>query len=355
MYRTTNFTFNIKGKILENPLTDLVADLDTLPVPDRSVIYDKNEILAQFPLKAFFAGRGCPFNCSYCFNHAYNRMYQGKGRILRLKSVKYLINEIKDVRNNYPMKFIKFHDDIFGLDMQWLAEFADIYPKEVGLPFLSYSRANIIKEEYCRLLKKAGCYSTSLAFEVGNEKLRNTVLHRNMTDTQIIEGCKTIKKYGIRIYSLNMVGLPGETEADMIQTIKLNQKIGVDYADASIFQPYPGTDLTRYSIEQGFLDSQAHVYESQFSKSVLNYPQPFKDMIYIIHKLFPLIADVPQLTFLIHIAFRVRSVPFLMQLLNYFYRFYYGYFLHKRIYGFTVPLPLRVKIALPILFSRNRS
>jgi radical SAM superfamily enzyme YgiQ (UPF0313 family) len=355
MYRTENFLIKKNGRIIENPVADLVENLDLLPFPDRSTIYGKNPLLARFPMKAFFTGRGCPYNCSYCFNHIFNRMYRGKGRVIRLKSVRYLIDEIKDVRAKYPMDFIKFHDDIFGLDLAWLEEFADLYPDEIGLPFLSYSRANIITEKYCRLLKKAGCRSTSLAFEVGNEKLRNSVMNRNMTDRQIIAGCKLLNKFGIRTYSLNMLGLPSETVPMMLKTVRFNRRIGVDYADASIFQPYPGTDLTQYCINKGYLDKDAKVYESQFSDTVLKYNEVKKDKIFIIHKLFPLLVDHPETENLLPYLFRLRKNKIVRQLLNYFYRFYYGYFLHSRVYGFSIPLGLRVQMALPVIFSPNRA
>lgn len=355
MFRVPNFSFKKNGKIITNPMAPLIEDLDNLPFPDRDDIYRMNSVLALTPMKAFFAGRGCPFHCTYCFNHIFNELYRGKGKIIRTKSVSYLIREIKSVRAKYPMTFIKFHDDIFGLDYHWLEEFSERYPKEINLPFLCYTRANIIREDYIRLLKKSGCRSISLAIECGNEKLRNTVLKRNMSDDQIIKGCKIIKKYGIHLYTLNMVGLPDETKKDMFRTIALNRKIQVDFADASIFQPYPGTQITQYCIDKGYLDKNINAYESQFSKSILKYDEKFKNEIYITHKLFSILIDHPGFEKLIPLCFRLGKFPLMQRVFNLIYRFYYGYFLHKRIYGFKIPLHLNLWIAGNVLFSRNRT
>jgi len=117
MYEVSNFSFKLGSKeYKENPLTNLVECLDSLPYPDRSLLYKKSYFLAQSQIKAFFTGRGCPYNCSYCFNHAFKSMYKGKGKMIRTKGVSYLFEEIKDVAGRYPMEFVKFHDDIFGVD-----------------------------------------------------------------------------------------------------------------------------------------------------------------------------------------------------------------------------------------------
>ncbi|MEW6042453.1 MAG: cobalamin-dependent protein, partial [Elusimicrobiota bacterium] len=97
MFEVNNFSFKMPdGTYIENPLDDLVENLSELPFPDRGILYENSRYHAKNPIKYFFAGRGCPYNCSYCFNHSYNALYHGKGRILRTKSVTYLLNEIKD-------------------------------------------------------------------------------------------------------------------------------------------------------------------------------------------------------------------------------------------------------------------
>ncbi len=354
MYETDNFCFKTADGIKNNPMADLVADLDTIPFPDRDIIYEKSYFLAKDPIKTFMSGRGCPYSCTYCFNHVFNKIYEGKGPVLRYKSVGYIIEEINQTSARYPLTFVKFHDDIFGSDNKWLEEFAVRYPKEVGLPFLCYARPNIISEDYARLLKEAGCYSITMAIECGSEKIRNLVLRRNMEDSQIIRAAAILRRHDMKIQTLNMLGLPGETDREIMQTVRLNQKIAPAFADASIFQPYPGTEITRYCKEAGYLDERIDYFESPYVASILNFDTGFKSRIYVIHRLFSMLVDHPRLCMLLKPIFKLSSFfPFRL-IINLAHRLYYGQYLHSRIYASSIPFYVRLRGAFLLLFSRNR-
>lgn len=359
MYDINNFSFknsnNKDGKI---PIKDWVEDLDALPFPDRDLLYSKSYYLKNFPIKPFMAGRGCPNKCTYCFNQNYNSMYKGKGKVLRTKSVTYLLNEIKDISSRYPLTFLKFNDDIFGWSRPWLQEFADRYPKEVGLPFLCYARPNMITEKYCQQLKRAGAHSVSIALECGNEKLRNLVLERNMSSEQIFSACENLKRAGLRVYTLNMIGLPGETEKEIFQTIAMNQQIRADLADASVFQPYPGTKISEYCKENGYLDEEEdenkHFEGAYSGVTVLKCEPGLKDKIYVLHKLFPVLVHYPGLQSLL--GFFYKNVKWFGWILNFFYRFYFGFKLRSKIYSKTkVPLKLTIHASIRLLFSKHRA
>jgi len=353
MYSVPNFVFRQPdGSVLANDLEPLLEDLDSLPYPDRDLIFVQNPFLAQSPIKTFFAGRGCIYNCSYCFNHVFHKLYKGKGKILRVKSVDYLLGEIESVLAKYPGTFIKFHDDIFGVDKKWLEEFADKYPARINLPFISYARVNFINDWYCGQLARAGCYSMCIAIESGDQGLRETVLNRKMSNESIVAACQTIHKHGMKIYSLNMVGLPQETEEQMVSTARINIEAGVDFADSSIFQPYPGTRITELCIQTGMLDEGFNSFESQFADTILNFPPEQRDKIRTFHRLFPIIVDHPWVLSLYPLLSKIRIV---FPALNFMYRFYYGYFLEKRIYMGKIPLRLKAKAAMTVLFSRDRA
>lgn len=352
LYKVDNFSFKLADHaIINNTITNLVSDLDSLPFPDRELVFAKNAFQASSPVKTFFSNRGCPFKCSYCFNHAYNDLYSGKGRVIRTKSVSYLIEEIRSVAEQYPLSFVKFYDDVFGLDRDWLKEFSEVYPIKIGLPFNCLASPVMVTDEYVKLLKKAGCFSIATAIESGNEKIRNIVLSRHISNQQVIDACSLIRGQGIRIYSLNMVGLPGETEKEIMETIELNQQAGIDYADATIFQPYPGTDIMKYCIKIGLLDAGFKEFNNPFSSSVLNFTADFKTRIAVLRSLFAIIVKNPWLKFLYPVFVKMR---FLQPLLDLGYRFYYGIKLHKTIYAGKIPFRVQLKGAFSLLFSKNR-
>ncbi|MEE8573842.1 MAG: cobalamin-dependent protein, partial [Thermodesulfobacteriota bacterium] len=143
-------------------------ELDSLPFLDRDLVYRQTR-LGRFPMRSFMVGRGCPYKCTYCFNHIYNKLYKGNGPMLSRFSVDRLNAELKDLKERYPTQFIKFYDDIFIMkDDAWLDEFVEKYPREVGLPFHCLMRANLLTESLLVKLKKAGLASISMSIESGN-------------------------------------------------------------------------------------------------------------------------------------------------------------------------------------------
>jgi len=213
----------------------------------------KYEKIKEDPIKHFIAGRGCPYNCKYCFNEKYSKVYEGKGKRVRFRSVDNVIEEVKDVINKYPTKVVYFQDDTFILDKEWLKEFCEKY-KEINLPFHCHVRANLVDEEIVKMLKEAKCYSVHIAAETADDKIRNEVLNRNMSKEEILNSCKLLRKYGIKFMMQNMIGLPGGSLKKDLKTLKLNIKCKPNYAWVSIFQPYPGTELEKYCRENGYVE-----------------------------------------------------------------------------------------------------
>ena len=131
-----------EGKtIRKNELAPLV-DLDNLPSIDRELYYKRYSFLKNLSVKKFITSRGCPYNCSFCFNQTMRKMYKGKGKWVRKRSVDRVIAEIKEVRKKYGLKGVRISDDTFTMEHTWLTEFLNKYKKEVNLPFTCLGRAN---------------------------------------------------------------------------------------------------------------------------------------------------------------------------------------------------------------------
>nr|QBM01211.1 hypothetical protein [uncultured archaeon] len=292
---TPNFWFKTSKGIVKNQLQNFVENLDNLPFPDREIVFQYQEI-RNGPIKHFIASRGCPFNCSYCFNASYSELYKGKGKRVRFRTVENLIKEIQEVISSSPTRFIYFQDDTFTLDRAWLDEFAEKYPARINLPFHCHVRPNTIDEEKILALKKAGCYSVHIAAETADDFLRNEILNRGMTKEQIFDASALLKKHGIRFMLQNIIGLPeGSLDKDF-ETLELNIKCRPDYAWVSIFQPYPKTILGEYCREKGFYIGDFDDLDSNFfDSSKLNLPEKYKNQIANLQKLFALAVEHPDL------------------------------------------------------------
>jgi len=255
---------NGKG-LIKNGMGPLVQEMDSLPAMDRDLFYQYS-YFRNNPNKMFMASRGCPFKCSFCFNEKYAEIYKTNQGKVRRRSVRNMIDEIKSVTVNYKKTdCIRFHDDIFTLNKEWLFEFLEVYKKEVNLPFMCYIRAGIDNEEVIKALADARCACVTFGLETGNEKIRKEILIKTTSNKVIEKTCALLKKYKIKFYTNNIFFLPQTKISDVWDTIELNQKLQPDYVMNNIFQPYPGTALYEQLSEQGYmkdayLDNMKDIY-----------------------------------------------------------------------------------------------
>lgn len=294
------------GKVYRNQMRDLVNDLDTFPIADRTIYY-KYEFLRDNPSKMFIASRGCPYSCSFCHNATMQVMYKDKGKYVRLRSPEKVVKEIKDIKEKYGIKIVKFMDDTFTLNKKWVNDFLYLFKKEVGLPFFCRVRIGHADEDVIAGLKDAGCHSVFFGLETGVDSIRKEILNKDFTNEQVIALAKLLKKYKLKFLTYNMVGIPGETTEQALETVRLNAKIGTDYPWCSIFAPYPGTKIAQLVIEKGLVDKDFN--EDSFSSSfhgetVLK--QANRNEMINLHDLFAYGVKFP---FLIPVIARVIKLP----------------------------------------------
>ena len=234
-------------------------DLDRLPLADRELYYRAVSYLPATGLRSFTTSRGCPYNCTFCYNHVYNRMFSGCGPIIRRRSVDNVLAEIEHVRANFPpMRFVRFFDDTFSICVDdWLVAFAEQYPKRIGVPFYCLMRPNGFTQETAELLKKAGCYSISMAVEAGSERIRNGILNRGLSDREMVRAFDLARKYGLHTYGNTMVGIPGTTIDDDFESLDFTRSLGLTVPTFSVCSPSRGTKLAQFAIENGYLDPGA--------------------------------------------------------------------------------------------------
>ncbi|MBI5245399.1 MAG: B12-binding domain-containing radical SAM protein [Elusimicrobia bacterium] len=247
-----NLSVKLDGIIKANPIRPL-ARLDDLPPADREIYY-RHEFFAQYPTKSFMTGRGCPFRCSFCYNATIQDLYRDKGSFVRFRPPAHIIEEIAQTLRRWKCRTVYFMDDTFGLKKSWCLDLLRLYRKEIHLPFMCKIRADTVDEEMVAAFREARCRTVQFAIETANEKLRTTILKKQITDADIAKTARLLNKYGIKFLTYNMVGLPGETLDDVFAAIKLNADLGTSYPWCSIFNPYPGTELAEYCIAQGHMD-----------------------------------------------------------------------------------------------------
>jgi len=130
---------------------------------------------------------------------------------------------------------------------------AEMYKQKINTPFFAQTRPETVTEEKAKIVADMGCKVMSMGIENGNEHIRNAVLNRKVSKEQIINAFKILKKYGIQTSSFNMLGVPGETEQTILETIELNRLCKPDSIGVTYFFPYKGTALREFALKKNMI------------------------------------------------------------------------------------------------------
>jgi radical SAM superfamily enzyme YgiQ (UPF0313 family) len=265
------------GKIHENPMRPAVP-LDDLPVPDRELYY-KYKFLRDMPMKRFISSMGCPYPCTFCHEPVIRSLYkqETKSDYLRRKSVRRTVDEIKYIAERYPLKHVHFSDDLFFIrnNYKWLEEFAEVYSKEVNIPWNCNIRYDSVRQVAADLMEKANCYGAAVGLESGNQEIREVVIRKQSKNDHIVEGARLLREKGIKVLTTNMVGLPSETLDNALETVQLNMELKSNYVRANTFLLFPGLPLVEYAREKGYLDKDFDMEKHVAEATEINIKTPY--------------------------------------------------------------------------------
>ncbi len=237
--------------IVKNPTRPFMEDLDSLPFPDRELFDYQSIVNSDFHTALFMFSRGCPYDCTFCSNHALRTRQEGK--YVRFRSVESCLQEIREVTGRYAVRSLYFNDDCFTARMDFVNAFCEQYRREFTLPFAVNARPETLNDNICRVLKAAGCRRVSIGIESGSETFRREVLGRRQSNDRIAEAFASCRSAGLKTKSFNIVGFPHETPAIFQETVDLNARIQPDSVIIGIFEPYPGTKLAEVCLQEGFI------------------------------------------------------------------------------------------------------
>jgi radical SAM superfamily enzyme YgiQ (UPF0313 family) len=340
--KIANLHVKINGTIYRNDVRPLIEDLDSLPFPDRDLVTAYRTTPNRF--QTFLASRGCPYECSYCFNESYRRLYKHKGKVVRRRSVDNVIEEIRTVKAKIPLEHVSFQDDEFCSSLDWVREFSDKYKKTIAVPFSCNLRPNLVTEDIVRLLKEGGCVSITMAFEAGNDHVRNTILKRRLSKEQMLNAARIINAHAIFLNIQNILGIPGGSlEADL-ETLRLNMEARPRYAWVSLCHPYPNTKLGEYACEHGYCKKELLAVKPTFH---YRSPLPLKNKLQVenLHKLFAITARYPKTYPLMRALIKLPCTP----LYNILRKFFKGWVYYKE-NRFSVRFSWKEKLRYGIKF-----
>lgn len=270
--------FHRNKEIEKNPIRPLIADLNTIPPPLRTIhtVTSYCEDLVK-DLTFFMGSRGCPYRCTFCCNDSIRSALPKNSKYYRLKSVDRIIGELQEHLKRYPKtRFISFYDDILMVNRKWFEIFCERYSKEIDIGCFLTGRWELLTKYTIPLLKKIRCYFLLVGVEVGNEDLRCKLLKRNQKTELMLERAELLRKYKVRYGLYTMVGLPTETLENALETIKLTVKLkgNLIVSHHSIFYPFPGTPLAEFCKSHDLIsDRNVSSYFNDTKLDMPNFPR----------------------------------------------------------------------------------
>lgn len=251
------------GSIEKNDLRDLILDLNTLPYPDfvslgNKFLIDRGKlipdpiIVSSYLKKGYpiMSSRGCHYSCSFCCNSVLKVIYKNKGPYLRRRTPENVIDELVYVRKNREVSQIRFWDDIFTYDQEWIERFCQLYTKKVAVPFTCYAHPKYTGKRIIQMLAKAGLRSVDVGIQSGNESFCRDRFEREQSNAEIIEFANVLKKlYVIPRYNI-IVDNPYENDVDADATTELLMRLPQPYIAALYSLCYfPKTELTKQALK----------------------------------------------------------------------------------------------------------
>jgi radical SAM superfamily enzyme YgiQ (UPF0313 family) len=258
---------NEDGGWVQNP-QDFPADLDAIGLPDWSD-YDLQSlpnwsIRCPAPYIPIQTGRGCPYGCRFCSARNIN------GRRTRRKSAKTVLGELRHWRERHGLTHFSLIDDNLLGDRPGMGElFRRLRDERLGIRWecsTNAVRLTQLDPDLVLLMEQAGCYNMALGIESGNDRMLE-LLAKSITVGQIRRQVEMVRAVSaVRMHGFFMMGLPGETEAEIRQTIAFADSLPIHTANFFLFTPHPGTPFFDELVSTGRLDPTLPPEESLYER-----------------------------------------------------------------------------------------
>ena len=255
------------GMVLHNELDTPLCDLDTLPYwDDRLCAIHFEHPESDWSSPTYFmpidAGRGCPYNCTFCCtSHFWRRTY-------RLKSPERIVADIRHYHEKYGIRTFWFSHDAFTINRKLVAQVCDkILDEGLDIKWRCSSRIDCINEELLLKMKESGLVEIELGIETGSKRMQK-LTNKNLDLERAKKLIAFMLKIGIRVSLFFMYGFPEETEEDLADTLALLFDFvdsGVQHVGMSFTRFNPATDITERFGDQLVLDPDMKILARGFS------------------------------------------------------------------------------------------
>jgi anaerobic magnesium-protoporphyrin IX monomethyl ester cyclase len=166
--------------------------------------------------------------------------------------VENIVDEIEALVHEYQIKGLSIVDDTFIISKKHIYEFAEeMKRRKLKIEFICNGRVDIIDKDILKVLKDVGCVGIAFGVESGSQPILDNILKKGITLEQVRNAFKWAYEVGIPTDAYFMVGIPGETEKDINETIKFSKTLKASAANFAMTIPMPKTELFNIALEKG--------------------------------------------------------------------------------------------------------
>lgn len=204
----------------------------------------------------------------------YDELYSSSdtGKYGRRRTQGNIISELLKIRSDGPLNYVIFLDDTFTIHHSWVRAFCELYRDKINVPFSLHARVETVNKELLAQLAAAGCKHITYGVESGSERVRREIMQRYATNERFIDVFRWTKEVGIMVTANYMIGTPGETVSEMMETIELHKKLEPTDFGYFVFYPYPGTSLFELCRINSWLPEDYLTLPANHRESILNLP-----------------------------------------------------------------------------------
>lgn len=251
------------GKIIMR--TPYIHDqLDELPIPAKDLLpYQRYfSLISKGRLSTVCTGRGCPFNCGFCFK-------QPSDKKIRYRNPKLVVDEVEEDVNRYGANEINFVSDSLTAKESFIKDFCqELISRKIKVSWIAATRVDCITRELVKLMKAAGCRSLRFGIESGSDKILE-LMGKNIDKQKMRQAFKWAREEKIETFAYLIIGYFHETVETVRETLDFVKQLKPDLLMYNIATPLPATRLFEQAAREGL------VPEDYWQKFLLdgNYPR----------------------------------------------------------------------------------
>ncbi|MCX7706883.1 MAG: radical SAM protein [Anaerolineae bacterium] len=257
-----------RGEIVINPDRPFIPTLDDLPIPRHDLLpLDKQRMpMIKGPFTFIVTSRGCPAGCKFCIKHV---SYQNS---VRVRSPQLILEELQYLAK-LGVHNVHMYADLFTVNREQVVGLCRlIIESGLKVRWTCNSRVDYVDEEMLQLMGKAGCWYISWGIESANEQILKRA-RKGYRKEQAIKALTWARQARINNWGYFIIGLPGETEETIRETIEYAKSLPLDIALFHIAAPYPGTPFFYEVVQNNWFRPGTNWEEVDMDQStVLDYP-----------------------------------------------------------------------------------